>query len=169
MSAVPKDITASNEGGVKIDSYPASEKVYIQGSRPDIRVPMRKISLSDTPAHFGAEKNTPLFVYDTSGVYTDPDVEVDLQKGLSGIRDTWISERDDTEELEGPTSEFGQERLKDPATAEMRFEHIRTPRRAKAGKNVTQMHYARQGIITPEMEYIAIRENQHMQRNDSFI
>lgn len=162
MSAVPKDITATNEGGVKIDSYPASEKVYIQGSRPDIRVPMRKITLSDTPAHFGAEKNTPLFVYDTSGVYTDPDVAVDLQKGLAGIRDAWIAERDDTEELDGPTSDFGKERLHDPETANMRFEHIRKPRRAKAGKNVSQMHYARQGIITPEMEYIAIRENQNM-------
>ncbi len=162
MSAVPKDITATNEGGVKIDSYPASEKVYIQGSRPDIRVPMRKITLSDTPAHFGTEKNTPLFVYDTSGVYTDPDVAVDLQKGLAGIRDAWIAERDDTEELDGPTSDFGKERLHDPETAGMRFEHIRKPRKAKAGKNVSQMHYARQGIITPEMEYIAIRENQNM-------
>jgi len=162
MSAVPKDITATNEGGVKIDSYPASEKVYIQGSRPDIRVPMRKITLSDTPAHFGIEKNTPLFVYDTSGVYTDPDVAVDLQKGLAGIRDAWIAERDDTEELDGPTSDFGKERLHDPETADMRFEHIRKPRKAKAGKNVSQMHYARQGIITPEMEYIAIRENQNM-------
>lgn len=162
MSAVPKDIAATNEGGVKIDSYPASEKVYIHGSRPDIRVPMRKITLSDTPAHFGAEKNTPLFVYDTSGVYTDPDVAVDLQKGLAGIRDAWIAERDDTEELDGPTSDFGKERLHDPETANMRFEHIRKPRRAKAGKNVSQMHYARQGIITPEMEYIAIRENQNM-------
>lgn len=162
MSAVPKDITATNEGGVKIDSYPASEKVYIQGSRPDIRVPMRKITLSDTPAHFGAEKNTPLFVYDTSGVYTDPDVAVDLQKGLAGIREAWIAERDDTEELDGPSSAFGKERLNDPETADMRFEHIRKPRKAKAGKNVSQMHYARQGIITPEMEYIAIRENQNM-------
>jgi len=162
MSAVPKDITATNEGGVKIDSYPASEKVYIEGSRPDIRVPMRKITLSDTPAHFGIEKNTPLFVYDTSGVYTDPDVAVDLQKGLAGIRDAWIAERDDTEELDGPTSDFGKERLTDPETAGMRFEHIRKPRKAKAGKNVSQMHYARQGIITPEMEYIAIRENQNM-------
>jgi len=162
MSAVPKDITATNEGGVKIDSYPASEKVYIEGSRPDIRVPMRKITLSDTPAHFGIEKNTPLFVYDTSGVYTDPDVAVDLQKGLAGIRDAWIAERDDTEELDGPTSDFGKERLTVPETAGMRFEHIRKPRKAKAGKNVSQMHYARQGIITPEMEYIAIRENQNM-------
>jgi len=163
MSAVPTEITSANDGGIKIDSYPASEKVYITGSRPDIRVPMRKITLSDTPVHFGAEKNVPLYVYDTSGVYTDPAVKVDLQKGLAGIRDNWIAERDDTEELAGPSSDFGQERLNDPETASMRFEHIRQPRRAKSGKNVSQMHYARQGIITPEMEYIAIRENQNMQ------
>ncbi len=162
MSAVLKDITSTDTNSVKIDSYPASEKVYIEGSRPDIQVPMRKITLSDTPAHFGAEKNTPLFVYDTSGVYTDPNVDVDLQKGLAAIRAAWIAERDDTEELDGPTSDFGKERLHDPETADMRFEHIRKPRRAKAGKNVSQMHYARQGIITPEMEFIAIRENQNM-------
>lgn len=163
MSAVPKDISATDKNSVKIDSYPASEKVYIQGSRPDIRVPMRKITLSDTPVHFDAEKNPPLYVYDTSGIYTDPNVDVDLQKGLTGIRDAWIAERDDTEALFGPSSDFGKERLHDPETAEMRFAHIRKPRKAKAGKNVSQMYYARQGIITPEMEYIAIRENQNMQ------
>ena len=163
MSAVLKDVTEST-GNVKIDSYPASEKIYVQGSRPDIRVPMRKITLSDTPVHFGAvEKNGPLYVYDTSGVYTDPDVEVDLKKGLSAIRSAWIEERNDTEELTGPSSDFGRQRLEDPATANLRFEHIRKPRRAKAGANVSQMHYARQGIITPEMEFIAIRENQKME------
>ena len=163
MSAVLKDVTEST-GNVKIDSYPASEKIYVQGSRPDIRVPMRKITLSDTPVHFGAvEKNGPLYVYDTSGVYTDPDVEVDLKKGLSAIRSAWIAERNDTEELTGPSSDFGRQRLEDPATANLRFEHIRKPRRAKAGANVSQMHYARQGIITPEMEFIAIRENQKME------
>jgi len=167
MSAVLKEVTSTESSSVKIDSYPASEKVYVQGSRPDIRVPMRKITLSDTPLHFGAEKgaekNPPLYVYDTSGVYTDPNVEVDLKKGLGAIRSAWIGERDDTEELSGPSSEFGRQRLEDPATAELRFEHIRKPRRAKAGKNVSQMHYARQGIITPEMEFIAIRENQKME------
>ncbi|HIL77728.1 MAG: phosphomethylpyrimidine synthase ThiC [Methyloprofundus sp.] len=163
MSAVPKDISATDKSSIKIDSFPASEKVYIQGSRPDIRVPMRKISLSDTPVHFDAEKNLPLYVYDTSGIYTDPNVAVDLQKGLTGIRDAWIAERDDTEALFGPSSDFGKERLHDPETATMRFAHIRKPRKAKTGKNVSQMYYARQGIITPEMEYIAIRENQNMQ------
>jgi phosphomethylpyrimidine synthase len=163
MSAVLKDVTETT-GNVKIDSYPASEKIYVQGSRPDIRVPMRKITLSDTPVHFGAvEKNGPLYVYDTSGVYTDPDVEVDLKKGLGAIRSAWIAERNDTEELTGPSSDFGRQRLEDPATASLRFEHIRKPRRAKAGANVSQMHYARLGIITPEMEFIAIRENQLME------
>ena len=162
MNAVLKD--ATEVSSVKIDSYPASEKIYVQGSRPDIQVPMRKITLSDTPVHFGAvEKNGPLYVYDTSGVYTDPNVEIDLKKGLGSIRSAWIAERNDTEELAGPSSEFGRQRLEDPATESLRFEHIRKPRRAKAGANVSQMHYARQGIITPEMEFIAIRENQKME------
>ncbi|NOT13323.1 MAG: phosphomethylpyrimidine synthase ThiC [Methylococcaceae bacterium] len=162
MSAVIKDIPATVVSSVKIDSYPASEKIYVQGSRPDIRVPMRKITLSDTPAHFGAEKNPPLYVYDTSGVYTDASVEIDLKKGLGTVRNAWIAERNDTEELTGPSSKFGRQRLEDPSTAHLRFEHIRKPRRAKAGANVSQMHYARKGLITPEMEYIAIRENQLM-------
>ncbi|MFZ2449414.1 MAG: phosphomethylpyrimidine synthase ThiC [Methylovulum miyakonense] len=164
MSAVLKEQQATTAASsVKIDSYPASEKIYVQGGRPDIRVPMRKITLSDTPAHFGAEKNPPLYVYDTSGVYTDPNIEIDLKKGLPLVRSAWVLERGDTEELAGPTSEFGLQRLQDPKTAHLRFEHIRKPRRAKAGHNVSQMHYARQGIITPEMEYIAIRENQKME------
>jgi phosphomethylpyrimidine synthase len=124
---------------------------------------MRKISLSDTPAHFGTEKNPPLYVYDTSGVYTDPNVNVNLHKGLAAIRAAWIAERGDTELLSAPSSAYGRERLADAATAHLRFEHIRNPRRALAGKNVSQMYYARQGIITPEMEYIAIRENQNME------
>lgn len=163
MSAVLNGQQSTASVGVKIDSYPASEKIYAQGSRPDIRVPMRKITLSDTPAHFGTEKNAPLYVYDTSGVYTDPNVAVDLKKGLASVREAWILERNDTELLIGPSSQFGQQRLADPATAALRFEHIRKPRRAKAGANVSQMHYARKGIITPEMEFIAIRENQKME------
>ncbi len=163
MSAVRQDVPSSTISSVKIDPYPASEKVYVQGSRPDIQVPMRKITLSDTPAMFGAEKNPPLYVYDTSGVYTDPNAKVDLQKGLAAIRTQWIEERNDTELLDGPSSEYGRERLHDPETTHLRFEHIRTPRRAKAGANVTQMHYARQGIVTPEMEFIAIRENQKLE------
>ncbi|WP_347454530.1 phosphomethylpyrimidine synthase ThiC [Acinetobacter thermotolerans] len=138
---------------------PASRKVYIQGSRPDIQVPMREISLTDTPTGLGGEKNLPLMVYDTSGVYTDPEVSIDLNKGLPSVRDNWIEERGDTEILEDLSSEFGRQRLRDIRTANIRFAHIQKPRRAKRGHNVTQMHYAKQGIITPEMEYIAIREN----------
>ncbi|KAF3977676.1 MAG: phosphomethylpyrimidine synthase ThiC [Methylococcales symbiont of Iophon sp. n. MRB-2018] len=162
MSAVRKEITTTESSGVKIDSYPASEKIYIEGSRPDIQVPMRKITLSDTPVHFGSETNGSLYVYDTSGVYTDPNVDIDLHKGLAPIREAWIRERNDTVVLSGPSSDYGLERLQDPATADMRFGHIGKPRKAIVGKNVSQMHYARQAIITPEMEYIAIRENQNM-------
>ena len=158
----PAEVSAQHEQDAKdlTRILPASNKVYIEGSRPDIRVPFREISLTDTPTGLGGEQNLPLRVYDTSGVYTDPNVSIDLNKGLPWIRQTWIEERDDTEVLTGLTSKFGQERLKDIRTADIRFAHIQNPRRAKAGKNVTQMHYAKQGIITPEMEYIAIRENQ---------
>ncbi|RJF95659.1 phosphomethylpyrimidine synthase ThiC [Noviherbaspirillum saxi] len=142
-----------------IQPLPNSRKIYVQGSRPDIRVPMREISQADTPASFGAEKNPPITVYDTSGPYSDPAVKIDIRSGLAAVRAGWIAERHDTEELPGPTSHYGVERLNDPKLAELRFNLHRKPRRALAGKNVTQMHYARQGIITPEMEYIAIREN----------
>ena len=147
-----------------IAPFPNSEKVYIAGSRPDIRVPFRKITQEDTPSQMGAEKNPPLYVYDTSGPYTDPCVAIDIRAGLTPIRAAWINERNDTELLTGPSSAFGQTRLNDPKLVALRFNLHRQPRRARAGKNVTQMHYARQGIITPEMEYIAIREN--MLRSD---
>jgi phosphomethylpyrimidine synthase len=140
--------------------FAKSRKVYVQGSRPDIQVPFREISLSDTPSAFGAEKNPPVVVYDTSGPYTDPDTKIDVRNGLPALRASWIAERGDTEQLDGPSSEFGVARKNDPALAEMRFNLTRKPLRAKAGMNVSQMHYARKGIITPEMEYIAIRENQ---------
>ncbi len=143
-----------------IAPLPNSRKVYIEGSRPDIRVPMREISQADTPASFGFEANPPVYVYDTSGPYTDPDAVIDIRSGLAATpRLPWILERNDSEELPGPTSEYGQARLADPALAELRFNLHRKPRRALAGGNVTQMHYARQGIITPEMEFVAIREN----------
>ena len=156
------DISAQHEQDSKdlTRILPASKKVYIQGSRADIQVPMRAIELTDTPTGLGGEHNPDILVYDTSGMYTDAKVAIDLNKGLPNVRESWIAERDDTERLNTLTSAFGQERLKDIRTAEIRFAHIQKPRRAKAGKNVTQMHYARQGIITPEMEYIAIRENQ---------
>jgi len=133
--------------------------VFVQGSRPDIRVPMREIKQASTPASFGEEENPPITVYDTSGPFTDPEKQIDLLKGMPDVRSSWIEDRGDTELLSGPTSEYGSERQSDPALAHLRFEHIRAPRRAIAGKNVSQMHYARQGIITPEMEYVAIREN----------
>lgn len=141
-------------------NFANSRKVYIEGSRPDIQVPFREISLSDTPSMFGAEKNPPVMVYDTSGPYTDPAIKIDIRNGLPALRAKWIEERNDTEQLDGPSSAFGIERKTDPELAEMRFNLLRLPRRAKAGANVSQMHYARKGIITPEMEYIAIRENQ---------
>ena len=165
MNATDKNLskflneTASvDEGTTK--PFAKSRKVYVEGSRPDIRVPFREISLSDTPSAFGAEKNPPVVVYDTSGPYTDPTISIDIRNGLPALRSQWIEERNDTEQLDGPSSAFGQQRKVDPELAEMRFNLTRLPRRAKPGKNVSQMHYARQGIITPEMEFIAIRENQ---------
>jgi phosphomethylpyrimidine synthase len=161
MNANPKFISANahvDEAAVK--PLPNSRKIYVEGSRSDIRVPMREISQADTPTMFGGEKNPPLFVYDTSGPYTDPNVKIDVRSGLAPLREKWIEERGDTLQLDGPTSRFGVERLTDPKLAELRFNLKRAPRRAKDGMNVTQMHYARKGIITPEMEYIAIRENQ---------
>ena len=142
-----------------IAPLPNSTKVYIEGSRPDIRVPMRRITQSDTAASFGFETNPPIYVYDTSGPYTEPGAEIDIRNGLNAPRTPWIIERADTEELPGPSSAYGVERLNDPALAELRFNLHRKPRRALPGKNVSQMHYARAGIITPEMEYVAIREN----------
>ncbi len=160
MNANPKFLSATaTVDDAAIHPLPNSRKVYVTGSRPDIRVPMRQISQSDTPASFGAEKNPPIYVYDTSGPYTDPEVKIDIRSGLATPRLPWITERDDTVELPGPSSEYSIERLNDPQLAELRFNLHRKPRRAKAGKNVSQMHYARRGIITPEMEFVAIREN----------
>jgi phosphomethylpyrimidine synthase len=147
---------------------PASRKVYIQGSRPDIQVPMREITLDSTPIQgvdeSDWEQNPPFYVYDTSGVYTDPNVDIDLTRGLPKLREGWIAERGDTEQLSGLSSSYGQARARDITTANLRFAHIDKPRRAKSSEgkvgNVTQMYYARRGIITPEMEYIAIRETQ---------
>jgi phosphomethylpyrimidine synthase len=121
---------------------------------------MREIAQADTPASFGAEANPPIFVYDTSGPYTDPGVKIDIRRGLAPLRLGWIGERGDAEELPGPTSRYGRERLADPRLAELRFDLKRKPRRASPGLAVTQMHYARRGIATPEMEFIAVRENQ---------
>ncbi|MGE5387166.1 MAG: phosphomethylpyrimidine synthase ThiC [Betaproteobacteria bacterium] len=142
-----------------VQPFPQSKKIYVEGSRPDIRVPMREISQADTSTAFGGEQNPPITVYDCSGPYTDPAVQIDIRKGLPALRAGWIAERDDTEELPGLSSDYGRARETDGELAGMRFELGRKPRRAKPGRNVTQMHYAKQGIVTPEMEYVAIREN----------
>ena len=169
MNAPPKssqlfDAATATVDQAAIASLPNSRKVYIEGSRPDIRVPMRAISQSATSDSFGGEPNPPLFVYDTSGPYTEPATAIDIRSGLAPMRQAWIDERGDTEQLTGPSSQYGQQRLNDPALTALRFDLQRAPRRARSGANVTQMHYARQGIITPEMEFIALREN--MQRKE---
>ncbi|MDR1075777.1 MAG: phosphomethylpyrimidine synthase ThiC [Xanthomonadaceae bacterium] len=146
-----------------LQPLPNSRKTYLIGSRPDIRVPVREIFLTDTPTVFGGEQNPPVVVYDTSGPYTDPEMHIDLRRGLPDIRSQWIRERDDTEILPGPSSGFGRARLADASLDDLRFPHRRAPRRARGGRNVTQMHYARKGIITPEMEFVAIRENMKRQ------
>ncbi len=165
MNATDKNLSKFLTETASVDeattkNFAKSRKVYVEGSRPDIQVPFREISLSDTASQFGAEKNPPVVVYDTSGPYTDPDISIDIRDGLPAMRTKWIMERNDVEALDGPSSVFGQQRKTDPELAAMRFNLTRKPLRAKAGKNVSQMHYARQGLITPEMEYIAIRENQ---------
>ncbi len=165
MSANPKFLAATAQvDSAAIQALPQSRKIYEQGSRPDIRVPFREISQDDTPTLFGGETNPPLTVYDASGPYTDPTVNIDIRKGLPAVRRAWIDERQDTEVLSGPSSVYGQERLTDPALTAMRFELQRPPRRALAGRNVSQMHYARKGIITPEMEFVAIRENMRIEQ-----
>ncbi|MCP9612021.1 phosphomethylpyrimidine synthase ThiC [Coprobacter tertius] len=143
--------------------YPNSEKVYIDGKLHDIKVAMRKVKLTDTVNIVNGERvishNDDVYIYDTSGPYTDPSIKIDLEKGLPRLREKWITERNDVEQLPEITSEYGRSRLADKTLDHLRFEHIQRPYRAKAGKNITQMYYARQGIITPEMEYVSIREN----------
>lgn len=159
-SEAPKNLSeCAQVDQQSVQPFPRSRKIYVQGSRPDIRVPMREVSLDVTPTAFGGEINPPVTIYDTSGPYTDPTAVIDVRKGLADVRSRWIEERGDTEKLPGLSSEFGQRRLSDPELTAMRFAHVRNPRRAKSGQNVSQMHYARKGIITPEMEYVAIREN----------
>ncbi|AUJ71433.1 phosphomethylpyrimidine synthase ThiC [Pseudoalteromonas sp. NC201] len=149
---------------LKGQPFPNSHKVYVEGEQAGVRVGMREITLSDsfvggTEENPVFESNDPIRVYDTSGPYTDPEVPVDVRAGLPKFREQWIVERDDTEMLESVTSQFSQQRMADEGLDHIRFEHLPKIRRAKAGKNVTQMHYARQGVVTPEMEYVAIREN----------
>jgi phosphomethylpyrimidine synthase len=170
MSAIPEDFvnkTARLSAEVT-QPFPRSKKIFIEGSRPDIRVGMREVECSATTSTSEAEENPPVTIYDTSGPFTDPDVSIDLMKGIPEVRSAWIDERNDTALLDGLSSEFGRQRKADASLDGLRFEHIRTPLRAKSGANVTQMHYARQGIITPEMEYVAIREKMRLDelRND---
>ncbi len=165
MSAIPEEFirqTAQLSEQVT-QAFSGSRKIYVQGSRPDIRVPMREIIQADTQTNAGVEKNPPIPVYDTSGLYTDPDASIDLLQGLPGLRAEWIKERADTEQLSCPSSKYGRQRQNDPELAHLRFAHIRNPRKAISGHNVTQLHYARKGIITPEMEFVAIRENTKLQ------
>jgi len=163
------NITKASRDPVQLDPLarsplPKSRKVYIEGSHADIRVPVREISLADTHSLSGVEANPALRVYDTSGPYTDPDIEIDLNRGLAQIRTRWIEARADSTELDALTSDYGRRREADPATRTLRFTRTRRPRRAQAGGNVSQMHYARRGIITPEMEFVAIRENLRLQQ-----
>ena len=156
-----KDRLPETVDPASIAPFPASRKVYVTGSRPDIRVPMREISQTATVTQRGEElENPPICVYDTSGPYSDVDAQLDIRRGLPPLRRAWIDERHDTETLDGLSSAYGRKRAADLALAPLRFPNVGLPRRARAGRNVTQLHYARQGIITPEMEFVAIRENQ---------
>lgn len=150
-------------------AFPNSKRIYITGSQPDIRIPMREIQLS--PTLIGGSKDTPQFeeneavpVYDTSGPYGDPDVAINVQQGLAKLRQPWITARNDSEELDDRSSAYTKERLADDGLDELRFTGLLTPKRAKSGHCVTQLHYARQGIVTPEMEFIAVRENMGRER-----
>lgn len=151
------------------DPFPASEKIYVNGEiHKDIKVAMRQINLTDSEAMFTKgefikEKNEPVVVYDTSGPFTDPNIEIDVKKGVPAIRQSWIEKRGDVQELDEITSDFGKERLYNSDLDHLRFEHLKKPLIAKDGANVSQMHYAKKGIITPEMEYVAIRENQKLE------
>lgn len=161
MNAIPEAFvkTTAELSESVTQPFPRAKKIYVTGSRPDMQVPMREIAQTDTSASFGAQKNPPITVYDTSGPYTAPDVEIDLMTGLAPLRAAWIEERADTERLTGASSAYGRQRAQDAALDYLRFPAVSPPRCAKSGANVSQMHYARRGIITPEMEYVALREN----------
>ncbi|MFV8356832.1 phosphomethylpyrimidine synthase ThiC, partial [Flavobacterium sp. XS1P32] len=154
----------NNEEKISRTPFPNSTKIYVDGTIHPIKVAMREIALADTKMSNGRiEKNPPVTVYDTSGPFTDPNIEIDIRKGLPRIREQWILDRNDVEELTEISSEYGKKRLNDERLNELRFEYLHKPMRAKKGANVSQLYYAKQGIITPEMEYIAIRENQRLE------
>ena len=166
MSAIPEKVlsdTAKVDPSI-IAPFPKAQKTYQTGSRPDIRVPMRRIDLAATRARGGPENNPPVYLYDTSGPYTDPKARVDIRRGLPRIRDPWIDDRGDSCPPGDASSEFSRRRAQDARLAHLRFALGLKPRRANPGGNVTQMHYARQGVITPEMEFVAIRENMRRER-----
>ncbi|MDQ3494743.1 MAG: phosphomethylpyrimidine synthase ThiC [Pseudomonadota bacterium] len=164
MNAVPSSLLQQTEqlSESVTRPIPGSRKIFVAGSRPDLRVAMREVVQTQTPTLFGGEDNPPVTVYDPSGPYTDPDASIDLAVGLAPLRARWIAERGDTEVLHRLTSEFGRGRETDARLDAVRFPNRPLPRVAKAGANVTQMHYARRGIVTPEMEYVAIREHQRL-------
>jgi len=151
---------------ITTEGFPKSKKIFVKGKLFNINVAMREISLSDTLVNFNGKEirqvNNPVTVYDTSGPYTDENVKIDISKGLHSLRSEWIAKRDDTEKLNEVSSDYGKQRLQNKELDEIRFSYLHKPLKAKAGKNITQLHYARKGIITPEMEYIAIRENQRI-------
>ncbi len=154
------------EEAISRTPFPNSEKIYVRGQlHENVNVPMRKINLDDTVDKFNGIRtpNEPVLVYDTSGAYTDPNVEIDVRRGLKPIRQQWIAAREDVQQLSRLSSEYGRQREENKKLEKLRFQRIRKPLKAKPGQNVTQMHYARKGIITPEMEFIAIRENQKLQ------
>jgi phosphomethylpyrimidine synthase len=165
MNAVPEsfDRPIAHVDEQVVQPFPNSRKIYVQGSRVDIKVPIREIRLADTSTPAGNEKNPPIWVYDTSGPYTDPAIAIDIHSGMPALRLRWIEERGDTELLSDLSSDYGCKRARDPALAALRFPQIPKPRRAKPDMNVTQMHYARRGIITAEMEFVAIRENMRLE------
>ena len=170
LTNLSAEISAQHEQDAKdlTRILPASKKVYIQGSRPDIQVPMREIELTETPTGLGGEYNPPVMVYDTSGVYTDTNVSIDLNKGLPNVRENWIEERNDTEMLDSLSSSFGQERLRDIRTADIRlpiFKNHVVPKQAQCHADAlcqTRHYY-------PEMEYIAIRENQRQREGSMHV
>jgi phosphomethylpyrimidine synthase len=165
MNAVPEsfDRPIAHVDEQVVQPFPNSRKIYVQGSRADIKVPMREIRLADTSTPMGNEKNPPIWVYDTSGSYTDPAIAIDIHSGMPALRLRWVEERGDTELLSDLSSDYGRKRARDSTLAALRFPQIPKPRRAKPDMNVTQMHYARRGIITAEMEFVAIRENMRLE------
>ncbi len=167
----PREEKTPDSGAAHTKPFPRSRKVYVTGSRSDLRVPFREVSLDGTRSMVtGNEKPNPaVFVYDTSGPYTDPDARIDVRRGLPGLRSTWIDERGDTEELPGSTSGFARVREADEALDALRFTRSRLPRQAKDGANLSQMHYARRGMVTPEMEFVAIRENLKRQQAREYL